>query len=871
MLNALRPTKWSRPAGACLLALIATGCGLFAPSRSEEEAGGDASAVVSSRPDEVSPAPESTPTAAEGSGLADEGAQRVDVLARRAADAEKRGDLAEARDLWGEILAIDPRNPDAREAFERLGAVLGATAQEAGGAEDVAADAAERARIREQQLAVELEERVKAGDFAMEQGKFEDAIAAYEDALTILRWNPRLEGRPFTEESLRERLETAKERKVELERAEEQARQARILREKEEREAAARARLENRIRTLFEAADRAFNDDRFAEAASYLEEILRIDPANAEARRFLHIAREADRDATDRELRRSYKENWRRTFDEMAAELRPQNDLVVFPDEKTWRRIAEQGPIEFSVEEETMSAEERQILQKLESVPMNLTFSDTSLSEAVDWIKTMTGVNIIVSPTIIESGDEPLYTITAGPMPAKEALELLLELSTTPLTYRIRDGVVQILTKEEAVGGQILEIYDIRDLAKIISNFPAKDFNLTPSGYEPEEFGEEGEEPQPLVLEADRLADLIRTNIDPESWDLDPNNSIQAVSGALVVRQSPEVHRLIRDLLQDLRENTGTLINIEARFLTVSDTFLEDIGVDFRGLGPDTVNPAAQIPSGLVLDEFGSVPEGFGTPLNPSGVGTDNDVGIFYDGGGLDEVRARVENLYDVTLGNDEFTNSGGLSVQATFLDNTLVEAILRAVSKYGTANLVDAPSLTVHNGQRAHLSVINHFSYVKDFDTEIAQAAVIAQPVVDILQDGVILDVKPVVSSDKRFVTMELRPTVAQLKRPLDTFTTSLAIGSDVTIELPQLEIQRARTTVTVPDGATIMLGGWKVNVDRDLVSGVPFLMHIPGLSAIFSRKGKFLEKKKLLILVRAKIVIPEESEPVAAATAGR
>src|SRR5690606_2950594 len=139
------------------------------------------------------------------------------------------------------------------------------------------------------------------------------------------------------------------------------------------------------------------------------------------------------------------------------------------------------------------------------------------------------------------------------------------------------------------LGGQILEIYDIRDLAKIISNFPSKDFNLKPSGFSDDDFGDEGEEPQPLVLEADRLADLIRTNIAPESWELDPNNTIQPVSGALVVRQNREVHELIRTLLTDLRENTGTLINIESRFLTVSDTFLEDIGIDFRGLGPDNV------------------------------------------------------------------------------------------------------------------------------------------------------------------------------------------------------------------------------------------------------------------------------------------
>jgi len=113
--------------------------------------------------------------------------------------------------------------------------------------------------------------------------------------------------------------------------------------------------------------------------------------------------------------------------------------------------------------------------------------------------------------------------------------------------------------------------------------------------------------------------------------------------------------------------------------------------------------------------------------------------------------------------------------------------------------------------------------------------------------------------------------PTVMTLQLPIPTFTTTLGVGQPVQIQLPSVNLQRVRTTVTMPDGATLMIGGWKVNEDRDLGSGVPFLMNIPGLSPFFSRKGKFLNKEKLLILVKAKIVIPEESEPIVRGGFGR
>jgi type II secretory pathway component GspD/PulD (secretin) len=86
------------------------------------------------------------------------------------------------------------------------------------------------------------------------------------------------------------------------------------------------------------------------------------------------------------------------------------------------------------------------------------------------------------------------------------------------------------------------------------------------------------------------------------------------------------------------------------------------------------------------------------------------------------------------------------------------------------------------------------------------------------------------------------------------------------VTIQLPNLELQRVRTSIPIPDGGTVMLGGLKVSEKQDYRSGVPFLSKIPLLSALFERKGNYVSNRKLLILLRASVVIPEEKEPTAA-----
>jgi type II secretory pathway component GspD/PulD (secretin) len=122
---------------------------------------------------------------------------------------------------------------------------------------------------------------------------------------------------------------------------------------------------------------------------------------------------------------------------------------------------------------------------------------------------------------------------------------------------------------------------------------------------------------------------------------------------------------------------------------------------------------------------------------------------------------------------------------------------------------------------------------------------------------------VRPVVSADRRFILMELRPTVATLQRPIEEIATTLGSQNSVTIQLPELDLQRVRTTVPMPDGGTVMLGGLKVSDKQENRSGVPILDRIPVVRFLFERQGTYVSNRKLLILINASIVIPEEHEP--------
>lgn len=83
----------------------------------------------------------------------------------------------------------------------------------------------------------------------------------------------------------------------------------------------------------------------------------------------------------------------------------------------------------------------------------------------------------------------------------------------------------------------------------------------------------------------------------------------------------------------------------------------------------------------------------------------------------------------------------------------TAAEALAELGMEQGVAPLIGALKALANGGGgvRANISVTTQKAYVKDFDVEIAQAAVIADPVVDIVTEGVVLDVTVVGTSVER------------------------------------------------------------------------------------------------------------------------
>ncbi|MDP6955826.1 MAG: hypothetical protein QF599_07600, partial [Planctomycetota bacterium] len=218
------------------------------------------------------------------------------------------------------------------------------------------------------------------------------------------------------------------------------------------------------------------------------------------------------------------------------------------------------------------------------------------------------------------------------------------------------------------------------------------------------------------------------------------------------------------------------------------------------------------------------------------------------------DFRGTIQNFFGDGLGN-ALSTIGGLTTQLTFLNDLQVSAILRAVEKSSQFELINDQVLSVHNTQRAFVTVINQRAFIQDFDVEVAQFQAVADPQVNVIHEGVVLDVRPTIHHDRKYLTLEVQPTVANVVAMRDFSSTLGGNTSPVEFQLPEVQVQSVMTTAVIPDGGSILLGGLSNIRNIERRAEVPWFARIPVLGFLFKEEGYSDEKESLMILIRAHI----------------
>ena len=191
------------------------------------------------------------------------------------------------------------------------------------------------------------------------------------------------------------------------------------------------------------------------------------------------------------------------------------------------------------------------------------------------------------------------------------------------------------------------------------------------------------------------------------------------------------------------------------------------------------------------------------------------------------------------------------------------VSFLLRAIQADRRSTTLFAPRLTLWNGQRSWITDGTQTAYIAELEPVVAEAAVGFNVTVGVAVSGAVLDVKATVSADRRYVQLDLRPQVA-LPPTFDIRIIQAGglVQAQAELMLPTIRITDLRTSVSVPDGGTLLIGGMKIFEENDIESGVPVLSKVPVLKRLFTNRVMNRGQQNLLILVKPTIIIQSEKE---------
>ena len=608
--------------------------------------------------------------------------------------------------------------------------------------------------------------------------------------------------------------------------------------------------LDKDLESLLQNAYTAIKEERYDDAVEITDSILALDPANKEALYLKEKINDIKHKNITGNLKTTHAQEKLKSHEYLREASIPYQDTLQFPEKGQWSDILKRTlpELDKTVEENKRKTEQLRLIPNpvIESPPkviedalnmiISFEFLDTSLRDVIVFIREKTNINMIIDP---EAGNVSV-SLKLKDVPLRTALKYLLPKGHE---YVIEGDIIHIYKQKME-----MRVYDVRDILINMDDREPLEFDITAAASA--QYGGMGvkkgeavkvKDPSGRVLD---LIELIITTVEPSSWS--SRTSVIGASAAggqrqiniagqgegsiiarmgqpgdIVVVNSKYVHKQIEDLLASLRSSQNLQVSIEARFINVTDKFLEDIGNNFSKFFSD---------------------------------------------------KTSIDTGADDIVGNLSGKDVTGLSLNYSILNDSMLIGLLRAIQESKDSEILTSPRITLSNTQRGNIAVVRTINFVQS--TSVSEGVV--TPVIGTIPQGTTFDVRPVVSADRKYVYLEVTPSVFQVEQ-IDTFTfsrlsTDVTVGGtsqgttvvppEQTVQLPQINVSQVSVTVCVPDKGTLMIGGLGSITKENLTTGIPILSKIPILKLLFTRNQKTNEKSNLVILLRPTILIREEQE---------
>jgi len=391
--------------------------------------------------------------------------------------------------------------------------------------------------------------------------------------------------------------------------------------------------------------------------------------------------------------------------------------------------------------------------------------------------------------------------------------------------------------------------------------------------------------------------DIPRLYFQKRGVKFGPEDSITCDENVFaVVHSDPKVIDKIRRTIQKLDEDSIKQVNIEAKFIEVSDTALHEVTANWRLSKNGTVRAGTYNRGAKEVHDVdtGSKKITLTVPRN-----TQKD-----DDGNIIEAEAPDVYEYNNPVPSVKGSLYYGPSGIANPADSPFESAVPSFMGKIGTlddydvylllnlldnkagADIMAAPSLTVETEQPAEIEIAQLINFPSSYDdpqmsvssgssnnynSGYSTGSVTIAPAVpqfdrttseEFEKVGIVLNVTPTVNADNSIKLTIDDLKIMEFEGFMDYGGTAVSmVGSTIvtmpmTYYQPVFNIRRVKTSVTIADGATMVIGGLMREEIRTVEDKVPILGDLPLIGSAFRGTSKAVQKKNLLVFITGNLI---------------
>jgi general secretion pathway protein D len=447
----------------------------------------------------------------------------------------------------------------------------------------------------------------------------------------------------------------------------------------------------------------------------------------------------------------------------------------------------------------------------------------------------------IPTTAVADSSGQQSITFSSRYISLLEALNIVTEISK--LKYRIDGSVVMIVPADAPDGKIIVKTYDVlpsvEDKIPSVGNELSMNAGGVGDGFG---FGDAGGTEATAVPWKEFFTKM------GVKWPVGSQIQYIRSIGKIVVANTEDNLIDFEGILNELNV-VPNQIEIEARFVEVNEKDMNSLGFEWF-LNDDFT----------LASKNGNYAPGAAPRVD---IAANSASGGFTTGNRFmsDVVTADAANVADSVL-----------SI-AGILTNPELGLVIHALEQKGHADLLSSPKVTTQTGQEATIKVVTEYIYPTAYtvtpvtgQTAINDTAVIIGGIVEpqdfqMREVGVILTVQPDVSPEGQMITLNMTPEVVtepDWKNYGTTYTDQEGNVQQLNMEQPFFHTRLVQTSISIYNGATVVMGGMITEKRVDTIDKIPLLGDIPIIGKFFQSKTSQSEKRNLLIFVTARLVDP-------------